>query len=72
MSYKKGIYHHTTGDFLGGHAVKIIGWGEDNGVQYWIAANSWSTSWGENGHFKIKIGDCGFADTAYSCSPYQY
>ena len=27
FSYGKGIYKHVTGDFVGGHAVKVIGWG---------------------------------------------
>ena len=26
MTYKSGVYKHTTGDYLGGHAIKIIGW----------------------------------------------
>uniref|UniRef100_A0A7S3JEA4 Peptidase C1A papain C-terminal domain-containing protein n=1 Tax=Euplotes harpa TaxID=151035 RepID=A0A7S3JEA4_9SPIT len=72
MSYKSGIYHHTTGQFLGGHAVKIVGWGVEDNVNYWIVANSWSTSWGENGYFRIRLGDSGIGEVAYSCSPYQY
>ena len=35
---------------LGGHAVKMIGWGVDNGVPYWLVANSWNTDWAENGN----------------------
>jgi cathepsin B len=31
VSYKSGIYKHTTGSALGGHAVKIIGYGTENG-----------------------------------------
>ena len=27
MNYKSGVYHHVSGKMLGGHAVKIIGWG---------------------------------------------
>ena len=74
MNYKEGIYHHTTGSLLGGHAVKIVGWGLDEETQthYWIVANSWSTSWGEDGYFKIKQGDSGIAKSATSCTPYQY
>ena len=36
-AYKSGIYKHTTGTLLGGHAVKIIGWGVDNATNtpYW-------------------------------------
>ena len=59
MSYKSGIYTHTTGGMLGGHAIKNVGWGSEGGVKYWIMANSWGTSWGEDGFFKIKMGDCG-------------
>jgi cathepsin B len=35
LEYKSGVYHHTTGSFLGGHAVKIVGWGVENGTPYW-------------------------------------
>jgi cathepsin B len=35
---------------IGGHAVKMIGWGVDNGVPYWLVANSWNTDWAENGN----------------------
>lgn len=38
-----------SGSVLGGHAIKILGWGEENGVPYWLAANSWNTDWGDNG-----------------------
>ncbi|GMT10913.1 hypothetical protein PFISCL1PPCAC_2210, partial [Pristionchus fissidentatus] len=51
--YSSGIYVHTAGKYLGGHAVKVIGWGEENGTPYWLAVNSWNTDWGENGLFRI-------------------
>ena len=69
MSYKSGIYVHTTGSVLGGHAVIIIGWGVEDGVEYWIAQNSWDKNWGENGYFKIKTGQCGFDSNAYAGTP---
>jgi len=61
MSYTSGVYTHKTGAYLGGHAVKAIGWGTLNGVDYWTMANSWGTSWGINGFFLIKRGvdECG-------------
>jgi len=58
MSYKGGVYQHVTGSYLGGHAVKIIGWGVDevSGVEYWLVMNSWNESWGEKGLFRILKG----------------
>ncbi|GMT11864.1 hypothetical protein PFISCL1PPCAC_3162, partial [Pristionchus fissidentatus] len=60
--YKGGIYQHTSGALLGGHAVKVIGWGEENGTPYWLAANQWAVEWGEQGFFRIILGqnECGF------------
>ncbi len=44
---------------LGGHAVRIVGWGEDEQdgrlVKYWIIANSWGREWGDGGYGKIEI-----------------
>ncbi|KHJ88690.1 papain family cysteine protease [Oesophagostomum dentatum] len=59
--YRKGIYWHFGGSEKGRHAVKIIGWGEDGGVPYWLAANSWSADYGEDGYFRILRGydECG-------------
>ena len=56
MNYKGGIYQKEWYEFfpLGGHAVKMIGYGVENGTKYWLYANSWGTSWGEKGFFKIK------------------
>jgi len=59
MSYTGGIYKHTTGEQLGGHAVKIIGWGVESGTNFWIVANSWDVTWGEKGFFRIAEGQCG-------------
>jgi len=61
LTYKTGVYKHVSGSALGGHAVKMIGWGVDNGVKYWTVANSWNEDWGDNGFFKIRFGgnECG-------------
>jgi len=61
LSYKSGVYHHTTGSALGGHAVKMVGWGVENGTPYWKIANSWNEGWGDKGFFKIRRGnnECG-------------
>ena len=54
-SYTGGVYAHVAGSMiLGGHAVKLLGWGEtDDGTPYWTVANSWSVAWGESGTFRI-------------------
>jgi len=59
--YKSGVYKHTTGSALGGHAIKIIGYGVENGDKYWLVANSWNPDWGMEGFFKILRGvdECG-------------
>jgi len=65
LSYKNGVYQYTWGDELGGHAVKIIGWGvTSQGVKYWTVANSWNADWGDQGFFRIIRGvdNCGFED----------
>lgn len=58
-TYKSGVYQHTTGSELGGHAIKVIGWGNEDGLDYWLCNNSWNNTWGDQGTFKIKMGDCG-------------
>ena len=58
LTYKECVYQHTTGSILGGHAIKIIGWGvTDEGVKYWICVNSWNEFWGDHGTFKIIRGE---------------
>jgi cathepsin B len=67
--YKSGVYVHKTGGVVGGHAVKIIGYGHEDGMDYWLIANSWGGSWGMEGYFKIEQGDCGINDAVYFCKP---
>lgn len=61
LMYKSGVYQHVSGEAVGGHAIRILGWGVDNGTPYWLVANSWNTDWGENGLFRILRGQdhCG-------------
>ena len=60
-TYKSGVYKHTKGKALGGHAIKIMGWGTEDDMDYWLVANSWNSDWGDHGTFKILrgINECG-------------
>jgi cathepsin B len=64
-TYRSGVYKHTTGQLLGGHAVELIGWGTESGEDYWLIKNSWNEQWGHNGLFKIARGsnECGIEDS---------
>ncbi len=42
----QGVYQHTSGaKAVTNHAIKIIGWGEEDGAPYWLIVNSWGKSW---------------------------
>ncbi|KAK2944531.1 putative Cathepsin B [Blattamonas nauphoetae] len=59
-AYRGGVYSHKSGSYDGYHAVRIVGWGEENGVDYWIIHNSWGPGYGEKGRFRMIAGtnDC--------------
>lgn len=69
LSYEGGVYYHRSGAFLGDHAVELLGWGRESGMNYWLVKNCWGDSWGDNGYFKIKMGDCGINDYMSTCTP---
>jgi cathepsin B len=71
FNYQSGVYVQTSDQLDGGHAVKMLGWGFDapSGLNYWLCANSWGTSWGMEGFFKIAWGQCGIDSTVYACTP---
>lgn len=68
LVYKSGVYYHKTGELLGGHAIEVIGWGIEDGLDYWLCKNSWGEYWGDNGYFKIKMGDCDIDSNMITCS----
>ena len=51
MYYKSGVYSYIKGKPLGGHAVLLVGYNDDE--QYFIVKNSWGPGWGEGGYFRI-------------------
>ncbi|KAH6938636.1 hypothetical protein HPB50_011216 [Hyalomma asiaticum] len=73
FSYKSGVYQRLSSDYQSGHAVKILGWGTENGVPYWLVANSWNPNWGDKGYFKILRGtnECGIENDINAGIPKQ-
>ena len=49
--YVDGVYSYVSGPYLGGHAVLLVGYNDNE--QCFIVKNSWGTWWGEDGYFKI-------------------
>lgn len=56
-SYNSGVYRRTSNTVEGGHCVCVVGY--DDATQCWICKNSWGTSFGESGYFRIGYGQCG-------------
>jgi len=71
FEYTSGVYTHQGGDYEGLHSVKIIGFGVENGVDYWLVQNSWGSGWGDHGFFKIARGtdECFFESLVYTGFP---
>jgi len=57
LYYSSGIYKHVYGSDLGRQGIRIVGFGQENDINYWVAANSWGEDWGEEGWFKIQFGE---------------
>jgi len=47
---KKGLFNKG---FDIDHAVQLVGYGEENGIMYWLVRNSWG-EWGERGYIRIQ------------------
>merc|ERR1712087_565159 len=66
--YKSGVLQSTCGSQLD-HGVLLVGYGTEDGKDYWKVKNSWGASWGDAGYVKLLrgkggSGECGLLKQA--------
>ncbi|CAA7029347.1 unnamed protein product [Microthlaspi erraticum] len=72
MHYSGGVFDAPDCGISITHAVTLVGYGTTKeGIKYWLAKNSWGTTWGENGYIRLRRdvewpqGMCGLAQWGF-------
>lgn len=52
--YETGVFNgcNQTNPVIN-HGVQLVGYGTDNGNDYWLVRNSWAPTWGEQGYIRL-------------------
>lgn len=63
MQYAGGVITDESCGHDVNHAALVVGYGTDNGLEYFLVKNSWGPTWGDSGYVKIGVqsgeGVCG-------------
>jgi len=69
--YHSGVLSSTCGTNLD-HGVLAVGYGSENGKDYWKVKNSWGTSYGEDGYVRLLRGKVGKGECGILSGPPSY
>lgn len=63
QQYQTGVITSATCGKKLDHGVLAVGYGTEDGQEYFLVKNSWNSSWGDQGYIKIAVengaGACG-------------
>merc|ERR1719446_77231 len=68
QSYKSGIMTGDCGTKLD-HGILAVGYGTENGQDYWKVKNSWGAVWGDEGYVKLLRGKKGAGECGLLSQP---
>jgi len=70
--YTEGVITSSSCGTTLDHAVLAVGYGTEDGTEYFLVKNSWASTWGDQGYVKIGVasgsGICGINEEPYTVS----